>query len=96
MIIRNVIPAPRTVLPREGELHFGGSASLRVGSALTPGQIEEVRGLWHRFCMRQAELTVAIDPALPAASAVLLAGENALPDLAAEDEYALTRDGKGA
>ena len=96
MIIRNVIPAPRTVLPLEGELRFGRNVTLRMGAALTPGQIEEVRALWHRFCMRQAELTVEVDPALPAASAVLMAGENALPDLAAEDEYALTIDGKGA
>ena len=81
MIIRNIIPAPRTVLPQQGELRFGRSVTLRVGVALTPGQIEEVKGLWHRFCMRQAELTVEVDPALPAASAVLMAGENALPNL---------------
>ena len=54
MIIRNVIPAPRTVLPLEGELRFGRSVIMRMGTALTPGQIEEVRALWHRFCMRQA------------------------------------------
>ena len=93
MIIRNIIPAPRALAPREGELHFGRSVTLRVGTALTEGQIGEYKGLWNRFCMEDAELTVTVDSALPEAAAVLAGAENTLPGLAAEDEYALTVDG---
>ena len=97
MIIRNIIPAPRALVPQEGELHFGRAVALRVGTALTAGQIEEYKGLWNRFCMEDAELTVTVDPALPGVAAVLMGGEHpALPELAAEDEYALTVDEKGA
>lgn len=97
MILRNLMPVPASLSTQEGELHFGAEAVLRVGDPLlTEGMIEEYRGLWSRYGMRQNALHVVRDERLEAHCAVLEATEGACPALQAGDEYALCVTERGA
>ena len=96
MILRNIIPCPASVSTGAGELHIGGQAVLRLNAALTDGMIAEYKGLWNRFSLRMAELTVVSDGTLEVNCAVLNAGGNGCPTLRDEDEYALNVTGEGA
>ena len=96
MILRNVIPRPASVATGAGELRVSEEAVLRLGTALSDGMIAEYKGLWNRFSLRMAELTVVSDDTLDANCAVLNAVGNVCPALRDEDEYALSVTAEGA
>ena len=96
MILRNVIPRPASVATGAGELRVSEEAVLRLGAALSDGMIAEYKGLWNRFSLRMAELTVVSDDTLDANCAVLNAVGNVCPALRDEDEYALSVTAEGA